>query len=97
MEGRYRAAMDAAGRAAEALSGTAADGYPLPFGFRVRSLFKMDFAEAEYISRLRSGVKGHFSYRAIAWKMKEAIASQYPSLAAIIQATPPDVEDPLTR
>ena len=31
----------------------------------------MDFAEAEYVSRLRSGVKGHFSYRNIAWKMKE--------------------------
>ena len=30
----------------------------------------MDFAEAEYISRLRSGVKGHFSYREIAWEMK---------------------------
>jgi thymidylate synthase ThyX len=97
MEGRYRAAMDAAGRAAGALSGTAAGGYLIPFGFQVRSLFKMDFAEAEYISRLRSGVKGHFSYRAIAWKMKEAIASQYPFLASIIQATPPDVEDPLSR
>jgi hypothetical protein len=30
----------------------------------------MDFAEAEYISQLRSGVKGHFSYREIAWEMK---------------------------
>ena len=34
--------------------------YLLPFGARSRFLFKMDFAEAEYISRLRSGVKGHF-------------------------------------
>ena len=32
----------------------------------------MDFAEAEYISRLRSGVKGHFSYRDVAWGMKTA-------------------------
>ena len=37
--------------------------YLLPFGARSRFLFKMDFAEAEYISQLRSGVKGHFSYR----------------------------------
>ena len=44
--------------------------YLLPFGARSRFLFKMDFAEAEYISRLRSGVKGHFSYRQIAWEMK---------------------------
>ena len=44
--------------------------YLLPFGARSRFLFKMDFAEAEYISRLRSGVKGHFSYREIAWEMK---------------------------
>ena len=33
----------------------------------------MDFAEAEYIARVRSGVKGHFSYRDIAWKMKVAM------------------------
>ena len=34
--------------------------YVLPFAARSRFLFKMDFAELEYISRLRSGVKGHF-------------------------------------
>ena len=33
----------------------------------------MDFAELEYISRLRSGVKGHFSYRRVAWEMKQAL------------------------
>jgi len=35
----------------------------------------MDFAEAEYIARLRSGVKGHFSYREIAWQMKRKAGS----------------------
>ena len=49
--------------------------YLLPFGARSRFLFKMDFAEAEYIARLRSGVKGHFSYREIAWQMKRKAGS----------------------
>ena len=71
--------------------------YLLPFATRCRFLFKMDFAEAEYISRLRSGVKGHFSYREIAWKMREKLAGIDPDLAKFIQATPPWVEDPLKR
>lgn len=71
--------------------------YLLPFAARSRFLFKMDFAELEYISRLRSGVKGHFSYRKIAWEMKEALAALDPALAALIDATPPWVEDPLKR
>jgi hypothetical protein len=57
----------------------------------------MDFAEAEYISRLRSGVKGHFSYREVAWRMKGKLAELEPELARLIQATPPWEEDPLTR
>lgn len=71
--------------------------YLLTFGTRNRYLFKMDFAEAEYISRLRSGVKGHFSYREIAWKMKEKMASLQPGLGKLLSATPPWVEDPLKR
>ena len=71
--------------------------YAIPFGFKVRCLFKMDFAEAEYMSQLRSGVKGHWSYRKIAWLMKEKIAEQYPFLGHLINATPPEVEDSLTR
>jgi thymidylate synthase ThyX len=71
--------------------------YLLPLGTRSRFLFKMDFAEAEYISRLRSGVKGHFSYRRIAWHMKEKMAAVEPELARFLEATPPRVEDPLER
>jgi len=71
--------------------------YLLPFGARSRFLFKMDFAEAEYISRLRSGVKGHFSYREIAWEMKCKMEALEPELGRLIDATPPWVEDPLKR
>jgi hypothetical protein len=71
--------------------------YLLPFGARSRFLFKMDFAEAEYISRLRSGVKGHFSYRKIAWEMKRKMEALEPDLGRLMEATPPWVEDPLKR
>ena len=71
--------------------------YLLPFGARSRFLFKMDFAEAEYIARLRSGVKGHFSYRQVAWEMKQKMEQLEPELGRLMQATPPWVEDPLKR
>ena len=71
--------------------------YLLPFGARSRFLFKMDFAEVEYISRVRSGVKGHFSYRDIAWQMKKRVEEVEPELGRLIEATPPWVEDPLKR
>jgi len=71
--------------------------YLLPFAARSRFLFKMDFAEAEYISKLRSGVKGHFSYRGVAWKMKQKMEEVEPELGRLIEATPPSVEDPLQR
>jgi thymidylate synthase ThyX len=71
--------------------------YLLPFGARSRFLFKMDFAEAEYIARVRSGVKGHFSYRNVAWQMKLKLEQAEPDLGRLIEATPPWVEDPLKR
>ncbi len=71
--------------------------YLLPFAARSRFLFKMDFAEAEYIARLRSGVKGHFSYRKIAWEMMLAMETLEPELGRLMEATPPWVEDPLKR
>ena len=91
----YRAAMHAALAAMHRLPAGAE--YLLPFGARSRFLFKMDFAEAEYISRLRSGVKGHFSYREIAWEMKVKMEQLEPELGRLIDATPPWVEDPLKR
>lgn len=95
-EADYRAAMDAAVAAMESLPDPGRQ-YLLPFGARSRFLFKMDFAEVEYISRVRSGVKGHFSYRRIAWEMKRRVEEIEPELAKLIDATPPWVEDPLKR
>lgn len=71
--------------------------YLMPFAARSRFLFKMDFAEAEYIARLRSGVKGHFSYRKVAWEMKQKMEQLEPELGRLMEATPPWVEDPLKR
>jgi thymidylate synthase ThyX len=71
--------------------------YLIPFAARSRFLFKMDFPEAEYIARLRSGVKGHFSYRKIAWEMKQKMSALEPELGRLMEATPPWVEDPLQR
>jgi thymidylate synthase ThyX len=96
LEPAYRAAMEAAGATARQLVPEAA-AYLLPFGHRVRCVFKMDYAEVEYVSRLRSGVKGHFSYRQVAWEMKEALAKRHPFLAERIEATPPWIEDSLKR
>jgi thymidylate synthase ThyX len=95
-EADYRAAMEAAVAAMENLPDPGRQ-YLLPFGARSRFLFKMDFAEVEYISRVRSGVKGHFSYRQIAWEMKQRVEEIEPELAKLIDATPPWVEDPLKR
>ena len=71
--------------------------YLLPLATRSRFLFKMDFAEVEYIARVRSGVKGHFSYRQVAWEIKQRVEEQEPDLGRLIDATPPWVEDPLVR
>jgi thymidylate synthase ThyX len=55
--------------------------YAIPLGFRKRTLFKMDFAEAVYIAELRTGPGGHMSYRKVAHDMYEAVARKYPGLA----------------
>ena len=67
--------------------------YLLPLATRVRCLFKMDFAEAQYISELRSAAAGHFSYRRVAWEMYLALERQHPSLAKYIRAT--DFTEPI--
>jgi thymidylate synthase ThyX len=67
--------------------------YLMPLATRVRCLFKMDFAEAQYISELRSGPAGHFSYRRVAWEMFLALQRQHPSLAKYIRAT--DFNEPI--
>jgi len=91
--GDYRAAIDRAHAACAQIAGGAAPEagpsalYLLPLATRVRCLFKMDFAEAQYISELRSAPAGHFSYRRVAWEMYRALERQHPALARHIRVT----------
>ena len=99
LEADYRAAMDAVRSDIDRLRGSDQEAalYAIPFAFRARCLFKMDYAEAEYIARLRSGVKGHWSYRTVAWAMKRALAERYGFLGDLVEAIPPEQQDSLTR
>jgi thymidylate synthase ThyX len=89
----FQAALEAAHTASARIAACAAPEaehsalYLLPLATRVRSLFKMDYAEAQYISELRSGPAGHFSYRRVAWEMFLALKLQHPSLARHIRVT----------
>jgi hypothetical protein len=89
----FHAAIKAAhGASAQIAAGSAPEAaqsalYLLPLATRIRSLFKMDFAEAQYISELRSAPAGHFSYRRVAWEMYLAVQRQHPSLARLIRVT----------
>jgi thymidylate synthase ThyX len=67
--------------------------YAIPLAFRKRTLFKMDFAEAVYISELRTTPAGHASYRNVAYAMYEAIAAKYPALAKYFRVH--DVREPV--
>ena len=80
----------AAGGGAEACENSQ---YAIPLGFRKRTLFKMDFAEVVYISELRTGPAGHFSYRNVAYAMYEAVAKKYPALAKYLRVH--DVKQPV--
>jgi len=87
-EAGYSAAMRAAGAWVEAHPGL--DGaYALPLGFRKRSLFKMDLAQAIYIAELRTGTGGHLSYRQAAWEMFAALRARHPALARDLRVTDP--------
>ncbi|HXR16121.1 MAG TPA: FAD-dependent thymidylate synthase [Terriglobales bacterium] len=97
--GSYDAVMQRTGQAVDKLadwSGTEAKEnaqYAIPLAFRKRTLFKMDFAEVVYISELRTGPAGHFSYRNVAYAMYEAVAKKYPALAKYMRVT--DVREPV--
>jgi thymidylate synthase ThyX len=67
--------------------------YAIPLAFRKRTLFKMDFAEAVYISELRTTPAGHTSYRNVAYAMYEAVAAKYPTLAKYFRVH--DVREPV--
>jgi thymidylate synthase ThyX len=95
----YKAAVEAALAASRQVAASTAPEaaqsalYLLPLATRIRSLFKMDFAEAQYISELRSGPAGHFSYRKVAWEMYLAVQRQHPSLAKHFRVT--DFTEPI--
>jgi len=67
--------------------------YAIALAFRKRTLFKMDFAEAVYISELRTTPAGHTSYRNVAYAMYEAVAAKYPALAKYFRVY--DVRQPV--
>jgi thymidylate synthase ThyX len=67
--------------------------YAIPLAFRKRTLFKMDFAEAVYISELRTTPAGHTSYRNVAYAMYEAVAKKHPALAKYFRVV--DVREPV--
>jgi thymidylate synthase-like protein len=95
LEPRYTAAMQKVIHACDHMgaAGPNAELYLLPMAYRKRTLFKMDFAEALYISELRSGPAGHFSYRSVAYAMYEEVARKHPSLAMYFRVT--DVNQPI--
>jgi hypothetical protein len=78
------AAQIAAGPAPEAAQSAQ---YLFPLATRIRALFKMDFAEAQYISELRSAPAGHFSYRRVAWEMFLALQRRHPAIARHVRVT----------
>jgi len=67
--------------------------YLLPLAYRKRTLFKMDLAEVVYISELRTGVGGHWSYRSVAYQMYERVAARHPALAKYFRVT--DIHQPV--
>ena len=93
---RYDAVMMRIGEAQCKLSADADSSqahYLSPLGHRQRALFKMDFAEALYISELRTTPAGHYSYRRVAWEMYRAVAARYPALAQYFRVH--DINDPV--
>ncbi len=99
IEQDFRAAVDSAYSTCRALqTSTAPEAalsaqYVLPLATRRRAMFKMDFAEALYISELRSGPAGHFSYRRVAWEMYRAVAARHPALGKLFRIE--DVNQPV--
>jgi thymidylate synthase ThyX len=95
----YESAMKRAETAVQKLSATGGEEarqnaqYAIPLAFRKRTLFKMDFAEAVYISELRTTPAGHSSYRNVAYAMYEAVAVKYPALAKYFRVH--DVREPV--
>ena len=95
----YRTTMERTSNAVTSLANSSAaearenSQYAIPLGFRKRTLFKMDFAEAVYISELRTGPAGHASYRNVAYAMFEEVQRKHPALAKYFRVH--DVRQPV--
>jgi thymidylate synthase ThyX len=95
----YESAMKRAETAVQKLAASGGDEagqnaqYAIPLAFRKRTLFKMDFAEAVYISELRTTPAGHASYRNVAYAMYEAVTARYPALGKYFRVV--DVREPV--
>src|SRR5260370_38008577 len=79
MRGRYEAAMRRVQTAVESIAKSNAPEAEensqdeICLAFKKRALFKMDFAEAVYISELRTTPAGHVSYPNVAHALDEAV------------------------
>jgi thymidylate synthase ThyX len=99
VQAEYESAMKRAETAVQKLAASGGDEagqnaeYAIPLAFRKRTLFKMDFAEAVYISELRTTPAGHASYRNVAYGMYEAVAARYPALGKYFRVV--DVREPV--
>jgi len=99
IRGEYESAMQLAATAVQKIAQSSGEEarensqYAIPLAFRKRTLFKMDFAEAVYISELRTTPAGHASYRNVAYAMYEAVAKKYPALAKYFRVV--DVREPV--
>src|SRR5260370_16429292 len=83
LEPRYQQTMSRAADAAATLAknhGETTSVYALPMAYRKRTLFKMDFAEAVYISELRTTPAGQLSYRNGAYGTCEGGGERYSAL-----------------
>ncbi|HII14705.1 MAG TPA: FAD-dependent thymidylate synthase [Nanoarchaeota archaeon] len=54
--------------------------YVVPLGYRMRLLMTMNLREAFHFCELRSGNRGHISYRRVAQKMADEISNVYPGI-----------------
>jgi thymidylate synthase ThyX len=99
LHSRYRADMQRAADAAKSLAtsgvqeAAASAQYLLPLAYRKRCLFNMDFAEAVYISELRTTEAGHQSYREVAYGMYDTVRKKYPAMAKYFRVT--NVHEPV--
>lgn len=71
--------------------------YAIPFGFQCRSLFRCSLSQVAYLTKLRTGPKGHPAYRQVAWDMYQQFCEQYPFAKRFMSATSPSIQDPLIR